>query len=154
MKFKLASIPLAILAVAILPFAQTINNNTGGAGGPGATVVRQYGGGFGTPGGSALSTGGITYFVVPQSCTINGWNILVDAGTATVKFWKIGTGTALPTIANSINTSGVAVSTGTAIHSATVTDFTTTTVTAHDIGAMTLTAVSGAGYVQATFECQ
>lgn len=116
-------------------------------------LIHQYGGSFGTPGGTALSTGGVQYFTIPQACTINSWNILVDAGTATVKFWKIATGTAIPTVANVINTSGVAISTGTAVHSSTVTDFTTTTVAAHDIGAVTLTAVATAGYVQATFEC-
>jgi hypothetical protein len=119
-----------------------------------ATTVHQYGGAFGVPGGTALTTGGVVYFVIPQACTINAWDILVDAGTATVKFWKIATGTAIPTSANSINTSGVSISTGTAVHSSTVTDFTTTTVAAHDIGAVTITAVSTAAFVYATFECQ
>jgi hypothetical protein len=118
------------------------------------TVVHQYGGGFGTPGGAALVTGGIIYTTIPQACTINSTNILVDAGTATVKYWKIATGAAIPTVANVINTSGISIASGTAAHSATVTDFTTTAIAAHDILAMTLTAVSGAGFVQATLECQ
>jgi hypothetical protein len=125
-----------------------------GVAGSGSSPVHQFGGAFGTPGGSALSTGGVVYFVMPAACTINGWDILVDAGTATVKFWKIATGTAIPTSSNSINTSGVSISTGTAVHSTTVTDFTSTAVSAHDIGAVTITAVSSAAFVYATFECQ
>jgi hypothetical protein len=128
---------------------------TAASNGTGGTNTHQYGGQFGSVGGSALTTTNqTTYFVVPQACTIIGWNILADAGTATVKFWKIATGTAIPTVANSINTSGVALSTGTAIHSSTLTDFTTTAVSANDIGAVTLTAVSGAAFVYATFTCQ
>jgi len=117
-------------------------------------IIHQYGAAFGTPGGAALTTGGIQYFNMPQSCTVGGYEITADAGTATVKFWKIAAGTAIPTAANVINTSGVALASGTHIKSTTVTDFTTTTVTADDIGAVTLTAVSGAGYVQAVLLCQ
>lgn len=85
-----------------------------------------------------------TYIVFPVAGTITGWNIVADTGTATVSCWKIATGTAAPTISNVINTSGVALSTGTAIHSSTTSDFTTTTVAANDIFAFNLTAVSGA----------
>ena len=117
-------------------------------------VIHQYGAAFGTPGGAALATGVVQYFNMPQSCTVGGYEITADAGTATVKFWKIVAGTAIPTVANVINTSGVALAIGTHIKSTTVTDFTSTTVTADDIGAVTLTAVSGAGYVQAVLLCQ
>jgi len=116
--------------------------------------IHQYGASFGTPGGTALTTGGVQYFNMPQACTIGGYEITADAGTATVKFWKIATGTAIPTSANSISTAGVSLGSGTHIYSTTVTDFTTTAVSANDIGAVTLTAVSGAGYVQAVMLCQ
>jgi len=116
--------------------------------------IHQYGASFGTPGGAALTTGGVQYFNMPQACTIGGYEITADAGTATVKFWKIATGTAIPTSANSISTAGVSLGSGTHIYSTTVTDFTTTAVSANDIGAVTLTAVSGAGYVQAVMLCQ
>ena len=138
-------------------------NNTGSTAAPGYQSIgtadlpalpHQYGGAFGTPGGSAISTGLLQYAVVQQACTIVGYDILVDAGTATVKFWKIATGTAIPTVANVINTSGLSISTGTALRSSTTSDFTTTTVTAGDIIAVTDTAVSGAGYIYATFRCQ
>lgn len=85
-----------------------------------------------------------SYFVATMAGTITAWNIVVDTGTATVKVWKIATGTAAPTSANSINTSGVSISTGTAIRSTTLSDFTTTTVTANDIFGFEITAVSGA----------
>ncbi len=93
----------------------------------------------------AVSTGKLKGFAVAlQAGTIVGWNATVDAGTLTFKVWKIATGTAKPTSANSINTSGVSLSTGTHVTSTTVTDFTTTAVAAGDIFAFELTAVSGA----------
>lgn len=84
-----------------------------------------------------------TFVVFPVAGTITGWSIVADAGTATVKVWKIASGTSAPTSANNINTSGVSLSTGTAIISSTVSDFTTTTVSANDIFAFDLTTVSG-----------
>src|ERR1017187_10874056 len=87
---------------------------------------------FGTPGGSAISAGILGYLTVPFACSITGWSIQVDAGTATVKTLKVAAGTAIPTIgSNSISTSGVAISTGTVLQSTTLTDFTSTTVTAN-----------------------
>ncbi len=83
------------------------------------------------------------FIVVPYAATITGWSIVVDAGTATVKVWKIAAGTAKPTIANVINTNGVAIATGTAIESTTLSDFTSVAVAAGDILAFDLTAVSG-----------
>lgn len=96
-------------------------------------------------GGSALSTGKVKgYFTCPYAGTITAWSIMVDTGTATIEVWKVASGTAVPTAANSINTAGVAISSGTAVRSATVTDFTTTAVAANDIFAFEITAVAGA----------
>lgn len=108
---------------------------------------------MGDPTGSALTTSQVSYVTVPFACTIAAYNILVDAGTITLKTWKIATGTAIPTVANSISTSGVSISSGTAIHSTTVTDFTTTTVTANDIMAAAITAVTTAKFVNFTLQC-
>lgn len=95
-------------------------------------------------GGSAITTGKVKgFFTCPYAGTITAWNITVDTGTVTIKAWKIASGTAKPTNANSINTSGVALSSGTAVHSTTLTDFTTTTVAANDIFAFEITAISG-----------
>lgn len=105
-------------------------------------------------GGSALTSGLKKYVTVPFGCTITGWNIAVDTGTATVDIWKIATGTAIPTITNTITASAVpAISTGTAIHSATLTGW-TTTVTANDIFGFNLSAVSSATYVNIMLGCQ
>ncbi|HEY4340281.1 MAG TPA: hypothetical protein VGM97_10085 [Steroidobacteraceae bacterium] len=103
--------------------------------------------------GSTLSSGVTKYLTVPFACTISAWNFAVDTGTATVKLWKVATGTAIPTVANSINTSGVSIASGTAIHSTTVTDFTSTAVSANDIIGFNLFAVSSATYVNFMLEC-
>lgn len=84
-----------------------------------------------------------SYVVFPVAGTITGYKIVANAGTCTIKTWKIASGTSAPTIANVISTSGVSLSSGTAIISSTTTDFTSTTVSANDIFAFDLTAVSG-----------
>lgn len=97
----------------------------------------------------ALATGQQgAYVVFPVNGTITGWSIVADSGTATVETWKIAAGTTSPTSANSISTSGVSLSTGSAIISSTMTDFTTTTVMANDIFAFNLSAFSGATKVE------
>lgn len=101
----------------------------------------------------ALSTSNVSYVTVPFACTISAYNLTIDAGTITVKFWKVATGTAIPTSGNSINTSGVSISSGTAIHSTTVSDFTTTAVSANDIMAMAVTSVATAKTVTGVLEC-
>jgi hypothetical protein len=83
------------------------------------------------------------YWTAKYSGTITGWDITADAGTITIKVWKKAAGTAKPTSADSINTSGVSLSTGTHINSNTVSDFTTTAVTAGDVFAVEVTTVSG-----------
>jgi hypothetical protein len=105
-------------------------------------------------GGSAIAADKTAYFHLPYDCTVQATNILVDTGTLTFKMWKIAAGTAKPTVANVINTSGISISSGTNIRSTTLSDFTSTTVTARDIGAITLTAVSGATQATITLECQ
>lgn len=112
------------------------------------TVIRTLGWQIGAPGsGVALTTANVSAaLTVPFACTIVGWNIALgsgDSGTVTVKVWKVAAGTAIPTSANSINTSGVSLSTGTAVQSTTVTDFTTTTISANDLIIIAVTAISG-----------
>lgn len=85
-----------------------------------------------------------TYWRAPCNGTITGWDFAVDAGTATVQTWKVATGTASPTVSNSISTSGVSISSNTAVHSTTTSDFTTTTVAQGDIFAFNLSAVATA----------
>lgn len=105
--------------------------------------------------GSALTTSETCYVRSPVACTIVGYSILADAGTATVKTWRVATGgTAVPTVSNSISTSGVALSTGTAVYSTTVTDWTSTAVAANDLLAFNLSAVSTAKQITFQIDCQ
>jgi hypothetical protein len=116
---------------------------------------------YGQPGGSALTAGVMGYITVPFACTITSpptgpaWSIQVDAGTDTVKFLKVASGTAIPTLgSNSINTSGLSISTGTVIQSTTLSDFTTLAVAAGDILAADLITTSGTGYISVQLTCQ
>lgn len=106
-----------------------------------------------TTSGSPVATGKIPgYHVFSKSKKIAGYSLSVDAGTATAKFWKIASGTAVPTVANVINTSGVSIGSGTHYKQFTVSDFTTTDITAGDILACALTAASGVGEITVTLE--
>lgn len=122
---------------------------------PANTLIRGIPFSVGIPGGTALTAGAndVDYITVPFACTIAGYDLAVDAGTVTVKFWKKATGTAIPTSSDSISTAGVGISTGTAIQSTTTSDFTTTAVSAKDVMAMKVTAVSSAAYVQGVLPC-
>ena len=127
---------------------------TGSAGGTTNQNIRSFGGSF-DGGGSALAVNKTAYVTVPFACTIAAYNIVVDTGTVSFDLWKVGTGTAIPTIANTIisGTSYLAISTGTALHSTTTSGLTTTTVTANDIVAVVLHAVSGATVAQLVLQC-
>lgn len=115
--------------------------------------IRGFGTTFGDTGGSALSSGSIVYFTVPYACTIAAWNISVDAGTATLDIWKIASGTAVPTIANTITASALpAIASGTSIHSTTLTAW-TTAVAANDIFGIYLQTVATAKFVELDLQC-
>jgi len=115
--------------------------------------IRSFGGSF-DGGGVALTSGKTTYVTVPFACTISAFNILVDTGTASFDVWKIATGTAIPTVTNSILSGGfLSISTGTALHSTTLTRFTTVTVTANDIVGINLQAVASATFAQLVVQC-
>ena len=125
----------------------------GASGSDSNTLIRSIGGGF-DGGGSALSTGGVTYFTVPFACTIAAYNITVDTGTISFDVWKIGTGTAIPTVSNTILSGGyLALSTGTALHSTSTALFTTTTVSADDIFGIDIEAVSSATKASLILQC-
>ena len=102
---------------------------------------------------TALTAGAKTYLTLPFSCTIAAWNIAVDAGTATIDIWKIATGTAIPTVANTITAAAKpAIAANTAARSTTLTGW-TTAVAANDIIGLKLDAVATATYVNLTVEC-
>jgi hypothetical protein len=101
----------------------------------------------------ALVAGQVTYFTVPYACTIVAWNIVADAGTVTFDIWKIATGTAIPTISNTIVASAKpALASGTAIHSTSMSGW-TTSVTANDIVGIKLDTVATATFVRLDVQC-
>jgi hypothetical protein len=141
------------------PVRADILTNLGGGGGGGGTGpsinqnIRAVGGSF-DGGGTALSAGKITYVTVPFACTVSAYNIVVDTGTVSFDVWKVATGTAIPTISNTILSGGyLAISSGTALHSTSTTLFTTTAVSANDILGVNLEAVSGATVAQLVLQC-
>jgi hypothetical protein len=106
------------------------------------------------------------YMAVPFKCSITGYDIMLDTGTATIKTWSVNGGTAIPTSSNSISTSGVAISSGTAVHSNTVSDWSTGTcgstaspclngsATTPQWVAFTISAISGSpAFLTFTLEC-
>lgn len=108
-------------------------------------------------GGSAISTSAIGYFTVLYSCTINGYDIetVGTSGTTTFKFARVAAGSGSnPTIgANSINTSGLSVTTAAPVGSTTVTDFTSTAIAAGDILAVQPITVTGTTWARVSFRC-
>lgn len=107
-------------------------------------------------GGSALTADKTVYATIPYACTVQAWNIAVDAGTATVDIWRVATGTAIPTVAGVITGSGAgrpAIAANTVIHSTTLTGWSSTAIAANDILGFHLEAVATATYVNLVVEC-
>src|SRR5205823_1112738 len=104
-------------------------------------------------GGAEIPSGLTKYLTVPFACALSGWNLVIDKGAATVSTWRQPKGNGIPTIANTINTNGVSISSGTSIHSADLTDFNSTAVNAGDVFGFHLGPVTGAGYVNFILEC-
>lgn len=104
-------------------------------------------------GGSALTTQTSGAIAATFACTLSAWTLTVDAGTATIDVWKIATGTAIPTVTNTITASATpAIASGTAVRSTTLTGW-TTAVTANDIFVFNLSAVSSATKATLSLEC-
>jgi hypothetical protein len=104
--------------------------------------------------GNNLTPGMTGYITVPYSCVISSWNMTVDSGTATVDIWKAASGTAIPTSANSITGSvKPSISTGTAIHSTSLTGW-TTNVLQNDIFGFHVNAVFGPTILSVVLGCQ
>lgn len=117
----------------------------------GRVKIRSFGASF-DGSGAAIPSGKVAYVTVPFAGTISAWNITVDTGTCTIDIWKIATGTAIPTVTNTITASAKpAISTGTAVHSTTRTGW-TTSVAANDIVGIHLDAVSSATLITLVVE--
>lgn len=130
---------------------------SGGSSADPTYVADIYPVGFGLDNGTtAITAGGANhFFTVTQAGTITGWNIAAfgATGTVTVKFWRVASGgTAVPTSANSINTSGVSLTTGTYVHSTTLTDFTSTAIAVGDVIGGAVTVNNGATQIDWNIE--
>lgn len=78
--------------------------------GGGSGTLRAIGMAFGNTGGSALTSPTTQYVTIPFACTIQQWDMTVDAGTATVDVWKIPSGPVdWAGASGTVNTSGTAV---------------------------------------------
>ncbi len=109
-----------------------------------------------TGGGAAIASGSTLYLRVPFACTIVDYSIMsTTAETVTLKLWRVATGgTAIPAVGNSISTSGVSLSSGTAVYSTTVSDFTSLAIAANDLIAANITAITASEFVNYTIGCQ
>ena len=128
-------IKLLLVSIGYLVFGAALHSGVySGIGGGISTnqSIRSFGSGF-DGGGTALTSGKTTYLTVPFACAISAWNITADTGTVSFDVWKVATGTA--------------------IHSTTLSTFTTTTVSANDILGINLEAVSGATEVSLVIAC-
>ncbi len=105
-------------------------------------------------GGSALSPGKTVYLPeVPFSCTVSGWSLAVDQGTATVDIWIGPDGTAIPTAANSITGSAQpSITTGTRLRSTAMSGW-NKSLLAYSSLAFNLVSVTGATQVSIGVEC-
>ena len=150
----LTSISSAGLPAIAQPSFSNISGTATAAQIPSNVKVRTFGASFiSSDGVTALTAGATAYFTIPYTCTISAWNIAVNAGTATVDIWKIATGTAIPTGANTITASATpAIAANTAVRSTTLTGW-TTSVAANDIVGINLEVVATATQVNLTVEC-
>ncbi len=122
-------------------------------------LIQQLQSGDTTPGGSIISnfvfglkrTTGVPvgklggYWTCPFAGTITAWNITASAGTITIGIWKVATASppVAPTSANAIVPLGVALSSGTGVHSTNLSGFNTTAVAVGDIFAAEIISVAG-----------
>lgn len=107
-------------------------------------TVSNFGGSFDGQG-SVVLVGTKVYFRIPRSGTITGWSIVAEGTnpTCTIDVWKIASGTALPTVLNTIMGTKPALATGNAIKSTTLTGW-NTSFTADDIFCVNIDACANA----------
>jgi hypothetical protein len=104
--------------------------------------------------GTDVIPGETIFLTIPYACTITDWTITSD-GAATIQIWRVTDGgTELPNSADSMNTNGFSLSTGTRIHSTALTDLNTTSIYAFDTIGVNLTATgSAASHVEFSLGC-
>jgi hypothetical protein len=127
--------------------------------GSSTNIMRSFGVTF-DHGGSALTASATTarFITAPFACEIKSLDILVDAGTATFKLWRRASGTAIPTSVDSISTSGVSITSGTAAHITDLSDFISAplppVIAANDIVGLNLSSVTTATWARLQVNCQ
>ncbi len=118
--------------------------------------IRSFGAAF-DGSGTALTAGKTSYVTVPYACNIAAYNITADTGTVSFDVWRLATGTAIPTVANTIinGSNYLSLSSGTAVHTAVSggTPFTSRAIAANDILGINIQAVSGATALSIVFQC-
>lgn len=106
-------------------------------------------------GGGTLSVGQVNGAVtMAHSGTITGWSISAGGSspTCTIDVWKIATGTALPTVANTIMGTKPALAAGNAVRSSALTGWTATTYAAGDIIIFSIDATANATWITFALE--
>lgn len=103
--------------------------------------------------GSVVLVNTRTYFRMQKAGTITEWSIIAEgtSPTATFDVWKIASGTALPTVANTIFGTKPALATGNAITSTTMTGW-TTSFAANDMFCVNVDACANATKLQLLFK--
>jgi hypothetical protein len=103
--------------------------------------------------GTDVAAGETIFVTVPYACTITDWAITSD-GTATIMLWSSPDGTPLPTDSDALTEHGLSLTTGSRIHSTTLTDFVGTSIFAFDTIGVNLAAVGGsASHVELSVGC-
>lgn len=118
--------------------------------------IHSFGASFGsTSSGSSVLVADTSYFVVPYACIISAYNLTAVPASAAVvvDVWKIATGTAVPTVSNTITASATpSIASGTTKHSTTLTGW-TTSVAANDVIGIALTTVATSTFVSLVLQC-
>ncbi len=103
--------------------------------------------------GTDVSAGQTIFVTIPYTCTITDWAVTSD-GTATIMLWSSPDSTQVPTDSDILTEHGLSLTTGTRIHSTTVSDFLGTAILAFDTIAVNLAAVGGsASHVEFSLGC-
>jgi len=143
----------------LLAYSGALNSGAGGwrmmsgPGGSNPSIPRMIAYPF-DGGGVVLPVGKVVYIPdVPFSCTIAGWSMAVDQGTATADIWVGSDGTAVPTSSDSITASApAAITSGTRVRSTAMPGW-KTLLSAHSSLAFQLKSVTGATQVTVGVEC-
>lgn len=128
----------------------TFRNNTGGTFTVTGIQSKEYLNYVVDGSGGFITTGNTRYGISSGLAgNITGWSIVAIGTnpTCTIDIWKKVSGTTLPTITNTILSSGLQLTTGNIINSSSLANFSATTVNSYDDLAFTISAVSGATYL-------